>query len=117
MKTEIISKAISLENPNVKRVLKIAEEIMNSNKVLNIENLYNIAKRALKIPRKGLLRIIQFLINKKILIEGSKYSKKTVLSNQIRNNIYKLIKKKGAVHFSHIKRKMQIKKLYNFFSG
>ena len=104
MKSEIISRPISLEHPNVKRVLKIAEDIMSANKVLNIDNLYHIAKRTLKIPRKGLLSIIQFLINKKILIEGSKYSRKTVLLNRTRNKIYKFIKKHQAVHFSHIRK-------------
>jgi len=106
MKSEIITRPISLEHPNVKRVLKIAEEIMSSNKVLNIDNLYHIAKRTLKIPRKGLLSIIQFLINKKVLIEGSKYSRKTVLLNRTRNEIYKFIKKTQAVHFSHIRKRI-----------
>ncbi|GAG92851.1 unnamed protein product, partial [marine sediment metagenome] len=70
MKTQIIPGQIGVDHPNVKRVLEIAEEIMRKNKILNIENLYNLAKKQLKIPRNGLLFIIQFLINKKILIEG-----------------------------------------------
>jgi predicted transcriptional regulator len=105
MKTQIISGPISIEHPSVKRVLEIAEDLMRKNKVLNIENLYNLAKKRLKIPRNGLLSIIQFLINKKILIEGSKFSKETVLSNYIRNGIYNYIIKNPGVHFSILRKK------------
>jgi len=105
MKTQIISEPFGIDHPSVKRVLEIAEEIMNKNKVLNIENLYNLAKKQLKIPRNGLLSIIQFLINKKLLIEGSKFSKETVLSNQIRRGIYHFIRTNPAIHFSVLRRK------------
>jgi len=105
MKTQIIPGPIGVNHPSVKRVLEIAEEIMRRNKVLNIENLYNLAKKRLKIPRKGLLSIIQFLINKKILIEGSKFSKETVLSNHIRNGIYNYIRIHPGVHFSILRKK------------
>lgn len=105
MKTQIILRSIGVDHPNVKRVLEIAEEIMRKNKILNIENLYNLAKKQLKIPRNGLLSIIQFLINKKILIEGSKFSKETVLSNYIRNGIYNYIRIHPGVHFSILRKK------------
>ena len=105
MKTQILSKPVGLEHPNVKRVIEIAEEIMSKNKVLNLETLYNIAKKRLKIPRNGLLFIIQLLINKKILIEGSKFSRETVLSNSIRNRIYKYIIMNPGVHFSILRKK------------
>ncbi len=105
MKTQIIPGQIGVDHPNVKRVLEIAEEIMRKNKILNIENLYNLAKKQLKIPRNGLLSIIQFLINKKILIEGSKFSKETVLSNYIRKGIYNYIKIHPGVHFSILRKK------------
>jgi len=104
MKIQILAMPIGLEHPSVKRVLEIAEEIMNKNKILNIENLYNLAKKQLKIPKSGLIAIIHFLINKKILIEGSKFSKETVLSNRLRYNIFRFIKKNGAVHYSLIRK-------------
>ncbi|MFW9880327.1 MAG: hypothetical protein ACFFG0_45210 [Candidatus Thorarchaeota archaeon] len=105
MKTRIIPGTLGVEHPSVKRVLEIAEEILRKNKVLNIEKLYNLAKNRLKIPRNGLLSIIQFLINKKILIEGSKFSKETVLSNHIRNRIYNYIRIHPGVHFSILRKK------------
>ena len=104
MKTQILAKPFGLKHPSVKRVLEIAEEIMNKNKILNLENLYNLAKKQLKIPKSGLISIIHFLINKKILIEGSKFSKETVLSNKLRYNIFRFIKNNGAVHYSLIRK-------------
>ncbi len=104
MKTQIISGPIELEHPSVKRVLELAEVIMSKNKVLNVETLYNLAKKQLKIPRNGLMSIIQFLINKKVLIEGSKFSKETVLTNQIRRGIYNFIRTNSAIHFSVLRR-------------
>ena len=104
MKNEIVTKHMGLEHPTVQKVLQIAEDIMSENKTLDIESLYNLAKKTLKIPRKGLLKIIQFLLNKKVLIEGSKFSKETVLLNQHRKNIYHFIYKQGATHFSNIKK-------------
>ncbi|MHA1987438.1 MAG: hypothetical protein ACW98D_12440 [Promethearchaeota archaeon] len=105
MKTQSFSGPIREDHPSVKRVIEIAEEIMRKNKILNIENLYNLAKKQLKIPRNGLLHIIQFLMNKKILIEGSKFSKETVLSNFIRNKIYNYIIINPGVHFSILRQK------------
>ncbi len=105
MKHQILTKGIGLEHPTVKRVIEIAEEILNENKVLNVETLYNVAKKRLKIPKKGLLFIIQYLMNKKILIEGSKFSRETVLSNYIRNRIYRYIIMNPGVHFSILRKK------------
>ncbi len=117
MKTQILTTPIGLEHPSVKRVLEIAEEIMNKNKILNLENLYNLAKKRLKIPKSGLISIIHFLINKKILIEGSKFSKETVLSNRLRYNIFRFIKKNGAVHYSLIRKILKDNQTDNLVSS
>lgn len=105
MKPQILVKGVDLEHPTVKRVLEIAERILSENKVLNVETLYNVAKKSLKIPKNGLLSIIQYLLNKKILIEGSKFSRETVLSNGIRNRIYRYIIMNPGVHFSILRKK------------
>lgn len=104
MEAQILTKPIGLEHPSVKAVLEIAEEVMNQNKVLNLDSLYNIAKKRLKIPRNGLLFIIQFLISEKILIDGSKFSKETVLSNINRKKILDYIEINPGLHFSILRR-------------
>ena len=104
MNPEILTKPLGLEHPSVKKVLEIAEEIMNKNKVLNVDNLYNLTKKRLKIPKRGLFSIIQFLLDKKILIEGSKFSKETIFLNKLRYNIYRFIERTGGSHFSLIRK-------------
>ena len=94
---------LGLEHPSVQSVIEVAQEIISENKVLDTEILYNIAKNRLKIPRRGLLRIIQFLIDKRILVEGTKCTKNTVLSNPYRNKIYSFITLHLGVHFSIIR--------------
>lgn len=107
MKIKGTERTINLEHPTVQNVIEIAEDILSENKVLDIDTLYTIAKRRLKIPRKGLLKIIKFLLHKKILIEGSKYTKETLLANYIRNKIYKFIKNTNGAHFSFIKNSLK----------
>ena len=99
--TNLIS--IGLDHPSVKQVIEIAEEILDGNKILNIDTLYYQAKKRLKIPRKGLNAIIQFLINNKILVNRSKFTRRTVLSNNTRRVIFKFIQNNLGSHFSLIK--------------
>ena len=84
--------------------MTIAKEILSENKSLDVGALYNIAKRQLKLSRKGLLDIIKILLNNKFLVEGSKFTRETVLSNQDRKHIYFFIKQSLGVHFSLIKK-------------
>jgi predicted transcriptional regulator len=96
--------SIGLAHPSVKQVIEIAEEILNEKKILNIDSLYYRAKKVLKIPRKGLKSIIQLLINNKILVNRSKFTKRTVLSNTTRQIIYNFIQSNIGSHFSLIKK-------------
>jgi len=95
---------IGLEHPTVKQVIEIAEEILNEKKILNIDTLYYRTKKRLKIPRKGLNAIIQFLINRKILVDRSRFTRRTVLSNSTRKIIYNFIQSNIGSHFSLIKK-------------
>jgi len=97
---------LTLDHPSVQQVLEIAEELVRENKVLNIRIIYNRAKHRLRIPRNGLLKIIQMLIDMQILINGSHFTRDTVLSNEIRNYIYEIINTEIGIHFSEIKRKI-----------
>lgn len=94
---------ISLKHPNVQRVIKIAEEIVSEDKILSLENLYYKAKRRLKIPRKGLRFIIQYLVNKKVLVDQSKFTRHSILEHPLRKSIYYFIKDNLGVHLSTIR--------------
>jgi len=104
MKQEILAPSLGVDHPTVKKVIKIANEMLNEGRVLNIEYLYRRAKRELKIPREGMLTIIQYLVNKKIIINGSKFTKDTILDSDIRNLIYNFLQNNIGLHFSAIKR-------------
>ncbi|MFX1396716.1 MAG: hypothetical protein ACFFAS_06685 [Promethearchaeota archaeon] len=95
-----------MEHPTVIGVLNVAKDILQQNKNLDVETLYRISKRTLKIPRKGLLKIIDFLLNKKVLIEGSRFTKKSVLSNPNRKLIYDFINQNIGAHFSFIRKEI-----------
>jgi len=96
--------SVGLEHPSVKQVIEIAEEMLDENKILNIDTLYYRAKKRLKIPSKGLKTIIQILINNRILVNRSKFTKRTLLSNSTRKIIYNFIRSNMGSHFSLIKR-------------
>jgi len=104
MNQKILAPLLGPDNPTVKKVIKLANEILAEGRLLNIEYLYRRAKRELHIPREGLITIIQYLVNKKIIIEGSKFTKGTILDNEIRKYIYVYIRDNIGLHFSRIKR-------------
>ena len=98
--------SLTLNHPSVQSVIEIAKEVINNNNVLDTELLYSLAKRRLKFPRKGLLSIIQLLINKKVLVEGSKYTRDEVLKNKYRFNLYRFLTSYLGAHFSTIRKQI-----------
>jgi predicted transcriptional regulator len=107
MKQEILAPSLGIEHPTVKDVIKLANSILNEGRILNVDYLYRRAKRELKIPREGLLTIIQFLVNRKIIVDGSKYTRKTILNNQLRRCIFDFIQENIGLHFSAMKRELK----------
>ena len=106
----IFPHSLGLDHPSVKEVIQIALELTNEHRLINAELLYNRAKKVLKIPKKGLKIIIQMLLKKKILVDGSRFTILNVLNNQIRQSIYLIIKSIIGVHFSLLKELISIQK-------
>ena len=102
--------SLGLDHPSVQQVIQIALELTKEHKLINTELLYNRAKRKLKIQRQGLNTIIQMLLNRKILVDGSRFTKETVLKNKIRYYIYWLAKTNIGAHFSFLKKKLSQQK-------
>jgi len=92
-----------LDQMEIRAVLEVAKELVYKNRVVKIEDLFNIAKRRLKLKSVGLKLILKYLFENKILIEGSKIIKSEVLSNDVRVLIYKFIQKYPGVNFSALK--------------
>ena len=102
--------SLGLDHPSVQQVIQIALELTKEHRLITTELLYNRAKRKLKIPRQGLNTIIQMLLNRKILVDGSRFTKETVLRNKIRNYIFWLIKTNIGSHFSFLKKEVSQQK-------
>ncbi len=90
----------------IRKVLEIAKDLNNKNQVLNLELIYKTIKKRLKLPRKEILRIIEYLFNNNLLVEGRKNTKETVLLNLYRRKIYNIIIKYNGAHFSFIRKKI-----------
>jgi len=101
---------LNIEHPSVQNVLNIAEEIANENKFLDTQIIYERAKRRLKLPKKGLLQIIQLLYANKYVVDGSKFTQHSILDNQLRKMIFQIIVYNPGIHFSALKRKIKTKK-------
>ncbi|MBN1216890.1 MAG: hypothetical protein JXA99_15800 [Candidatus Lokiarchaeota archaeon] len=97
------SGSLALDHSHVQKVITIAQEMISKNRVLKIKNLYDIAVKQLELRGTRILEIIQFLINNKILINGSKHTKETILSNLYRKKIVKVIYKNQGATFTYIR--------------
>ena len=98
--------SIGIEHPDVQNVIGIAEELVSKNKIIQIDLLYKITKRRLKMESETIFSIINLLMKRRILVEGSRLTKRNVLLNKYRADIYDFIKTYPGVHFSVIKRKV-----------
>ena len=107
MTQTIIQTPFSLDNPNIKRVLEIAEEILQEQQVLTLDKLFSRAKRILKIPNSGLKSIIQYLVNKKILVDQSRFTRLSVMSNPVRKQLYLTLRNNIGVHLAALKKLLQ----------
>jgi len=107
MTQTIIQTPFSLDNPNIKRVLEIAEEILHEQQVLTLDKLFSRAKRILKIPNSGLKSIIQYLVNKKILVDQSRFTRLSVMSNPVRKQLYFILRNNIGVHLAALKKLLQ----------
>ena len=88
------------------KIIEIAEENLSTNQPLDITKIINQVKYRLDITRKESINHVKYLLRKNILVEGSKYTRKTVLKNEYRNFIYSLFKPSRVLTFSDIKRKL-----------
>jgi predicted transcriptional regulator len=94
---------MDLSSAIVQKVLTVAEGIISENRVLNAKLLYTEAHKRIRGEQKALLAIINFLLEHRILVEGSKLTKELVLSNLHRRNIYEYIRTNRGAKFSTIR--------------
>ena len=74
-------------------ILRIVDVVTAKNRVLNINELHKIAKKELEYSDNVISKGIYKLVHNKLIIRGKKITINSVLTNEMRNNIYSYIKK------------------------
>ncbi|MFX1573722.1 MAG: hypothetical protein ACFFB0_13310 [Promethearchaeota archaeon] len=95
------------------KVFRLIEEQLKQNRIFNIEKAITyIQSRYNKIKGNlnynGIMEVINSLIKKKIIVEGSKLTRKTVLLNSNRNDIYNLIKLNPGIYVNRLAKTLKI---------
>ncbi len=94
---------IEPEVENINAVMQIAEELVNRNKIIQMEKLFRIAKKRLKLSPLTIVSIINYLKRNAQIVERSKLLKDDVLSNIYRKIIFNFINKYPGINFSNLR--------------
>ena len=97
---------LSKDNPVIKQALEIAEKINKKHKGLIFDKFRSALRSELNLSRNGSLKVLDFLLNNKILVKGSVYTKDTVLNHKPRNLIYQFIKDNIGVNIKCIEKEL-----------
>ncbi|MHA1150121.1 MAG: hypothetical protein ACTSR8_17955 [Promethearchaeota archaeon] len=96
-----------------KIVFNVIKDYLNKNKTFNITEIvtFIIARFKLQninINKQGIKEILISLVKKKIVVEGSKLTKDSILKNETRELIFKYIQKNPGTHFNKVLRNLAI---------
>jgi len=94
---------IEPEVENINAVMQIAEELVNRNKIIQMDKLFRIAKKRLKLSPLTIVSIINYLRRNAQIVERSKLLKGDVLSNTYRKIIFNFINKYPGINFSNLR--------------
>ncbi|MFX0134868.1 MAG: HTH domain-containing protein [Candidatus Hodarchaeota archaeon] len=94
-------------------VLNIVQEYLNSNRTFNKSEIIpfinaKIAKTHINISYNGVYEILKSLVEKNIIVEGSKLTKYDIFSNLNRKKIYEDITKNPGIHFNKLVKTLNI---------
>ena len=70
--------------------------------MIHVEKLLRIAKKETKAQRLAIENVIDRLIHEKVIVPGTRLTRKIILKNQTRRRIYMLVKKCPGVNFNSI---------------
>lgn len=92
---------------NEQVVLETINEYLDKNRYFSLNDILpfissRFAKSGINVNIDGIKTILKSLIEKNIIVEGSKLTKTDILLNYNRNIIYKYIHKNPGVHFNKI---------------
>ncbi len=92
---------------NEKTILNFVHDYLNKNRQFTFEDILpyinsRVRLGSVNINNEGIKTILHSLINKKIIVEGSKLFKSEILDNQKRKNIYEFIATNPGTYFNRI---------------
>jgi len=95
-------------SPIERKVLDIAKTLIEKHQALILQDLYREAARALKQESKmSIIRAVDNLVQKKVLIERKAITRETILNNATRKAIFEWIVYEPGIHFSRLRDLLQ----------
>ncbi|MHA2392180.1 MAG: HTH domain-containing protein [Promethearchaeota archaeon] len=92
---------------NEQTVLKIINEYLDKNRFFNVNDILpfissRFAKSGININLNGIRAILKSLVDKNVIVEGSKLTRNEILSNFNRKKIFEYIQENPGTHFYDI---------------
>ncbi|MFW9867095.1 MAG: hypothetical protein ACFFEN_13450 [Candidatus Thorarchaeota archaeon] len=96
-----------------KIVLNIVIEYLNNNRYFNMEKILSFINArfrmmSININNRGIEEILKSLVNKNLIVEGSKLTSQNLLKNEKRRKIYDFIVQNPGTYFNKIIRELKI---------
>ena len=96
-------------------VLNVVHEYLDKNRYLTTDKVVpfirsRFSKASVNINTNGIIQILESLVQKNHIFEGSKLSKELVLRNENRKSIYNTIKESPGTYLSRIAKELDLKK-------
>ncbi|MHA1988049.1 MAG: winged helix-turn-helix transcriptional regulator [Promethearchaeota archaeon] len=97
---------------NEKLILNVIEEYLNSNRYFDLSEIIpfivsRFRMTSVDINIRKIEEILRALVNKKLIVEGSKLIYSNILQNKKRKQIYNLILENPGIYFNRILNKLQ----------
>ena len=107
MSNELLYKTLNNISEEQILVLNIIQEYLNKNRTFNKIEIVpfinaKIAKKKINLSYNGICEILKSLVEKNIIVEGSKLIKFDIFSNLNRKKIYEFITKNPGIHFNKL---------------
>ena len=90
------------------RIFEIIKDYLDKNPFFTLDDLYRICKKNAKVPDNEIHSILNGFINNKLIVDGSKLTRDTILKNPTRTEIYHFISKNPALNFTQILKKFNL---------
>ena len=94
-------------------VFDIIQDYMDNNRVFRTDKIVpliinNFSRNSTNINEKGVRAIVDALVEKKVIIQGSKITKAIVLQNSNRRKIYTFIKENPGLYLNRLKNELNL---------